>query len=82
MLIMSEQSPEYDPMSVREDIDEIYGTVDMVQHNLHLRRISREASLFRRRAGIRTRQMTTIRIPELFGDYGSEDPVTPPIAPD
>ncbi len=73
---MSEQSSEYNPMSLRSDVDKIYTSPDMVAHARLMRNISRASS------GSRyiTRRVETIHRPDLFGGPDWEG-VRPPVSP-
>lgn len=73
---MSEQSSEYDPMSLRSDVDKIYTSPDMVAHARLMRKISRASS----RPRYITRSVVTISRPDLFGGSDWEG-VRPPVRP-
>jgi hypothetical protein len=75
---MSEQSSEYDPMSLHPGVDEIYTSPRMIEHARLMRSIS-QASNPKHDS---KRTVEIINKPDLFGEYDDNPQTTnnPPVA--
>lgn len=79
---MSEQSSEYNPMSLHGDIEEIYTSQEILEHLRIARIIGQRATHRRFRTQPKIRLMETIHAPDLFGSRGTDFSSEPPIAPE
>lgn len=79
---MSEQRTEYDPTSLRDEVDEIYSSQGIIEYIRAARAISQEMTRQRFRSNFRMRMVENVYAPELFGEYGKSPGIKPPVSPE